>query len=216
MAKNDNRNYNYEPGTAGKRKEFDVILSFADTGSSIVDLGCGDGTLLDLLVKERGCRAAGIELSPSGVAVCQGKGLDVRTGRIDEPLPFADDQFDISICSVSIQMVMYPEVLLREMKRISKKIIISFPNFAFYRNRLQLLLDGSMPKHMLFGYNWYDTGHIHQLSIRDFEQLVARTGGLRIVSCAGHLAGNPLKKFLVRRHPNLFQNLPVCLLEKSC
>jgi methionine biosynthesis protein MetW len=83
-------------------------------------------------------------------------------------------QFDYAICNVTIQMVMYPEVLLSEMKRISHYQIISFPNFANWRNRLDLLLKGRMPKPMLFGYDWYNTGHIHQLSLKDFLDLAEK------------------------------------------
>lgn len=215
MARGDNRNYNYQNGAPSKRKEFSLIVSLAAPGSRVVDLGCGDGVLLDMLVQEKDCICAGIELAPSGVAVCREKGLAVSEGRIDEPLPFADNQFDLAVCNVSMQMVMYPEVLLSEMKRIAPRLIISFPNFAFYRNRLELALGGRMPRKMLFGYNWYDTGHIHQFSIRDFEALVEKTGGLRIVQRFNQEGNHPVKKFLINQYPNLFQVLPVFLLERS-
>ena len=114
---------------------------------------------------------------------------------IDEPLSYADNEFDLSICHITIQMVMYPEVLLKEMKRISKFQIISFPNFAFYKNRMDLLFNGRMPKPMLFGYKWFSTGHIHQFSLKDFEYLVGNIGGLKITSKNFISSKNVLKIF---------------------
>lgn len=169
---NDNRNYKYNIDSSSKRAEFDQILKWIKKGSSVIDLGCGDGTLLFLLKKEKLIKKAdGIEISKSGVASAQKKKLNVWQGRIDILLAkIKDKSYDYAICNVTLQMVMYPEILIKEMRRISKKQIVSFPNFAFLPNRLDLLFRGRMPKVMLFGYQWYSTGHIHQLSIRDFEE----------------------------------------------
>lgn len=177
---NDNRNYNYADFPSEKRVEYDKVASLLAPGSKVLDLGCGNGSLMEVMIAEKQCTCAGMELSPSGVEACRAKGLQVTGGRIDEPLPYADNEFDVAVCNVTIQMVMYPEVLLAEMKRVARRQIISFPNFAYFRNRLDLLLHGHMPRRMLFGYQWYNTGHIHQLSISDYEALVKHTGGLRI------------------------------------
>ena len=123
-------------------------------------------------MEKKKAQVEGIEISPSGVEVCRSKGLKVRQGRIDEGLPWADDAFDIAVCNVTLQMVMYPEKLLSEMGRVATRQIVSFPNFANIRNRLELFLYGRMPKAMLFGHTWWNTGHIHQLSIQDFKELV--------------------------------------------
>lgn len=146
---------------------------------------------------------------------CKASGLNVQVGSIDQKLPVGDNTFDYAICNVTIQMVMYPEVLLSEMKRIAKHQIISFPNFSFYKNRIDLLLNGRMPLSGLFGYNWYDTGHIHQLSIKDFNLLVNHIGGLEILERKSVKSGNPLKDFLIQSFPNLFEQIPVFLLRKS-
>lgn len=213
-AGNDNRNYDYSRVPVEERKEYTVIAGLVPRGATVLDLGCGNGSLLALLRDTRGAIGVGIELAESGVAAARAKGLDARVGRIDEPLPFADNAFDVAVCNVTLQMVLYPETLLSEMRRVARRQIVSFPNFGFYRNRLDLLLHGRMPRPMLFGYSWYGTGHIHQLSMADFEQLVAELGGLRIVNRVLELSGNPLKKFLMRQYPNLFQVLPVYELEK--
>jgi methionine biosynthesis protein MetW len=212
---NDNRNYDFSQVPDGDRKEFQVIANLIPSGSSVVDLGCGNGTLLQQLKKERSAAVKGIELTASGVNACIAKGLDVLQGRIDAQLPFANNSFDYAICNVTIQMVMYPEILLSEMKRIARFQIISFPNFAFYRNRLQLIVHGAMPKHMLFGYNWYNTGHVHQLSLTDFRNLCSDVGGLIERGLYTVPVGNSFKQTLMKKFPNLFMLLPIILLEKT-
>lgn len=211
---NDNRNYDYSNTPSEEREEYKLICEMVEPNSKVIDLGCGNGSLLEKLVKEKKVIGEGVELVSSGVDACKKKGLKVIQGRIDERLPFDDNSFDYSICNVTIQMVMYPEVLLSEMKRISKYQIISFPNFAYYKNRLDLLFKGRMPKPMLFGYKWYNTGHIHQLSIKDFYELVNDVMGLRILKVNALVSRNRLKNFLLKFFPNVFQILHVFLLEK--
>jgi len=211
---NDNRNYDYTRHPDSDRSEYPVIVSWIPAGARVLDLGCGNGALLARLTAEKGVTGTGVELSPSGVRVCRERGLNVVEGRIDETLPFADDAFDYAVCNVTIQMVMYPEVLLREMKRVARYQIVSFPNFAFWRNRIDLLLNGRMPKRMLFEYTWYATGHIHQLSFRDFRELTEAVGGLRVVRRYDERSGSLLRRILMTRWPNLFQMLGIVLLEK--
>lgn len=166
---NDNRNYYYKMDSYSKRKEYQIIAQLIPAGSTAVDLGCGDGTLLSML-KKKNIKGEGIDISNSAIKSAQHKGIKAKTGRIDVPLNYyRNKQFDYAICNVTLQMVMYPEVLLHEMKRIAKYQIVSFPNFAFILNRLDLLVFGRMPQFMMSGYHWFSTGHIHQLSIKDFE-----------------------------------------------
>ena len=172
----DNRKYEYKANRSAHREEFSKIVDWIPEGSRVVDLGCGEGSLLKLLVEKKKVTVEGIEISLSGVEVCKSKGLEVRQGRIDEGLPWVDDAFDYAVCNVTLQMVMYPEKLLSEMSRVATRQIVSFPNFANIRNRLELFLFGRMPKAMLFGHTWWNTGHIHQLSIADFKELVKKTG----------------------------------------
>lgn len=212
---NDNRNYDFAHAPDDERKEFSLIAGLVPPGSSVVDLGCGNGSLLRKLEREKQVRGCGIELSKSGVRVCNEKGLNVRQGRIDEPLPFRDNEFEYALCSVTIQMVMYPEVLLREMKRIARYQILSFPNFGFYKNRLDMFFNGRMPKPMLFGYRWHSTGHIHQLSMTDFLDLVRDVGGLQVADRILEHSNNPFKDVLMQTFPNLFQVLFIFLLEKT-
>ena len=201
---NDNRNYDYSSAFREEREEYKLICEMTEPNSRVIDLACGNGSLLVKLIKEKNIKGEGVELSSSGVEACKKKGLKVIQGRIDEKLPFDDNTFDYSICNVTIQMVMYPEILLSEMKRISKYQIVSFPNFCHYKNRLDLLLKGRMPKPMLFGYKWYSTGHIHQLSIKDFYELLNDVGELKVLKVKNLIGTNPIKRFIAMYLPNLF------------
>jgi methionine biosynthesis protein MetW len=212
---NDNRRYDYSAHAVEDRYEYGPIAAFIEHGSSVVDLGCGNGSLMARIAAERSAVVRGVELSASGVEACTRKGLSVIHGSIDQPMPFRDDEFDYAVCNVTMQMVMYPEVLLREMKRIAKRQIVSFPNFANWRNRMELLFHGRMPQSMLYGYPWYSTGHIHQFSVNDFYELAASVGGLRIVGHHYETTRNPVENVLLTRFPNLFQKIPIYLLEKT-
>lgn len=168
---NDNRSYKYD-NIFYNRHEFLTIKKWIPSNSRIIDLGCGNGALIKYL-SQSNIDAIGIEISESGIEHCLNNNLNVIHGSIDSKDTYEiyrDNQFNYSICNVTIQMVNYPEILINEMKRISEYQIISFPNFAYLENRLDLLLNGLMPRKMLYGYKWYNTGHIHQLSIRDFKR----------------------------------------------
>ena len=212
---NDNRNYDYSNFSDEARQEYDIIVKYIQPNTNVLDLGCGNGSLLMRLKKEKMINDHGLEVSESGIAICKKNGLNVQYGRIDEKLPFQDNQFDYAICNVTIQMVMYPEVLLREMKRVSRYQIISFPNFAFWKNRLELLFRGRMPSRMLFGYTWYSTGHIHQLSMKDFHQLVRTVGGLTIIDSWVDRSSIAARNYLNVLMPNLFQLLAIYLMKKN-
>ncbi|MHB1048999.1 MAG: methionine biosynthesis protein MetW [Bacteroidota bacterium] len=213
-AANDNRKYDYSSHPDMERYEYPIIISMIPQNASVADLGCGNGALLARLKKEKNVTETGVEISSSGIEICKKRGLNVQYGRIDERLPFDDNTFDYAVCNVTIQMVMYPEVLLREMKRIARYQIVSFPNFAFWRNRLDLLVNGRMPRRMLFEYSWYSTGHIHQLSLKDFYDLVHDVGGLQVVRRYDERSDSIIKNALMKKFPNLFQMLGIFLLEK--
>jgi methionine biosynthesis protein MetW len=212
--KTDNRLYDYSSWVNENRDEYDYIISFIKPGSIIIDLGCGNGSLIQRLIKEKNCTVSGIELSDSGVQVCKSKNLNVTKGSIDQDLPFEDNSFDYAVCNVTLQMVMFPEKLMSEMKRIARFQVVSFPNFGFYKNRLDLLLKGIMPPKALFGYSWYNTGHIHLFSIKDFYTLINHVGGLKTEVHTFTKTKSPVSNYLMELIPNLFQLIPIFLLSK--
>lgn len=207
----DNRNYVWDNEEISIRPEYPYIERWITNNAKVIDLGCGNGSLLYILKEKKNISEFGIEISESGVKICKKKGLNVRKGRIDVEFDdVSNDFFDYAICNVTLQMVMYPEITLKEMRRVAKYQIISFPNFAFFTNRLELLIKGRMPRRLLYGYNWYNTGHIHQLSINDFRETIT-TLRLNIKDCIYIGRFRKLKCIF----PNLFASEAIFLLEKN-
>lgn len=212
---NDNRNYKYNLFAKSNRNEYQVIVKWISRGSRVIDLGCGDGSLLSLL-KKKGIIGEGVDVSESAVKATRKKGIKAKQGRIDVPLEYKNQEFDYAICNVTLQMVMYPEVLLTEMRRIARRQIISFPNFAFILNRLDMLINGRMPKVMIPGYEWYSMGHIHQLSIRDFEDFIKKNN-IRILD-QKHIFPERLLFVpgrLLNFFPNLFASTAIFYLQSN-
>lgn len=212
MQKNDNRNYKFGKNSSSDRGEYPLIEKWIKQNSSVIDLGAGDGSLLKRLLINKHIQPYGIEISKSGINSASEKGIELEQGRIDVKLPYKNKQFDYAICNVTIQMVMYPEILLKEMHRISKQQIVTFPNFAFILNRLELLFKGRMPQTMIPGYEWYSTGHIHQLSINDYREFCLNNH-IQIKS-ENHIFPQSLfgsTKVVLRNYPNLFASTAVFL-----
>ncbi|QOJ28196.1 MAG: methyltransferase domain-containing protein [Ignavibacteriales bacterium] len=212
---NDNRKYDYTGHEVLERREFPVIMEMVRQGSSVCDLGCGNGTLMVKLRDELGCKVNGMELAGSGVEVCRKKRLEVLQGSIDQTLPWGDKEFDYAVCNVTLQMVERPEKLLEEMERIAKYSIISFPNFGYWRNRIEMLLNGKMPRKMLFGYNWYSTGHIHQLGLADFLEYISGRPGASVEKIVPAPTESVFADSLGAVFPSLFAYIPVILIRNE-
>ena len=146
-----------------------AILEWIHQGSSVLDLGCGDGELLDLLVKERHVKAQGIEIDEHAIYQCVAKGLSVFHEDIDHGLSdYANQCFDFVILNQSFQQVKKPDSVLREALRVGRNVIVGFPNFAHYQARLQIFFRGKTPVTPSLPYEWHDTPNLHFLSISDF------------------------------------------------
>jgi methionine biosynthesis protein MetW len=210
---NDNRKYNFALRSTGIRAEYSVIRNWIPKGSRVLDLGCGDGSLLKYLIKKK-ISGEGVEISESGVQSAKYKKIKARRGRADEVQPFKDKEFDYAICNVTLPVLMYPEVCMSEMRRVSKKQIISFSNFGFFDNRIDLLINGRMPRPMLFGYKWHTTGLIHQLSIADFEDY-CRKNGYKITKKYFFIIDRfgPIPKFILSLFPNMWAITGIYMLE---
>ncbi|HXX34486.1 MAG TPA: methionine biosynthesis protein MetW [Thermodesulfobacteriota bacterium] len=149
--------------------EYKAILEWVKWGASVLDLGCGDGELLALLVRERSAKAQGIEIDERAIYECVAKGLSVFHEDIDNGLSdYADHSFDYVILNQSFQQVKKPDIVLQEALRVGKEVIIGFPNFAHYRGRLQIFFKGKTPVTPSLPYEWHDTPNLHFLSISDF------------------------------------------------
>jgi methionine biosynthesis protein MetW len=149
-----------------------LIANNIPEGSKVLDVGSGDGMLLEYLRREKNVFGRGIELSPDGVNQSIAKGLSVIQGNAEEEIShFPDDSFDYVILSQTLQAMDRPDKILNELLRIGKRAIVSFPNFGYWRVRLHLMLKGKMPVTKSLDYPWYSTPNIHFCTIRDFIDL---------------------------------------------
>lgn len=162
------------------RGDLDLILQLIPAGARVLDLGCGDGLLLERLRAERGVQGRGVERDPRAVVECMRRGIPVFQGDLDEGLAdFPDKSFDVVVISHTLQQVHHPQRLLREAARVANQIVVGFPNFGHWQIRFGLLLTGRMPKSSILPHEWYDTPNIHLLTIADFEDY-CRHEGLRV------------------------------------
>ena len=155
------------------RYDLQIIASWIDPSSHVLDLGCGNGELLRYLKDKKKVTGSGIELKEEKVANCIEKGLTVLQGDINEEVPdYPDQTFDYVILSQTLQQVYEPDTLIRAIMRIGKRGIVSFPNFSHWTCRMQLLASGYAPVTKQLPYEWYNTPNIRVITIKDFRKFI--------------------------------------------
>lgn len=160
-----------------RRIDYTLIKDLVPVGSTVLDLACGHGELLSELIAEKQVRGSGVEIDQQAVEACIAKGLSVFHGDLDAGLADYNDQsHDVVILSLSLQQLRRPKVIVREMVRVGRLAIISFPNFAHWLTRSQLFFGGRMPVSRDLPYQWWDTPNIHLCTIRDFRALCEAEG----------------------------------------
>jgi methionine biosynthesis protein MetW len=175
------------------REDFAEILKLVRPGARVLDVGCEDGELLELLTREKGVDGQGLEISPQGVAAGLARGLAVVQGDGDRDLDhFPTRAFDYAILSKTLQQMREPRHVLSELLRVADQAVVSVPNFAHWKVRLFLLLRGRMPETGALPEPWYSTPNIHLCTLKDFVDLCDDLG-IRIDACASLADGKPAR-----------------------
>lgn len=197
----------------GLHLNYSIITNMIEKGSDVLDLGCGDGTLLKML-KNKGINARGIDINQDNIVKCLEKGLSVFQGDIDEGLhEYPDKSYDYVVLNQTLQSTEKPDYVMEEMLRVGKKIVVSFPNFAYWRVRFYLMFHGKMPKSNILPFEWYDTPNIHLLTIRDFYDF-ARKHGFTIEEKICMRKAKVRSSFIHKMFDNLFTEEVIFLCSK--
>ena len=190
------------------------INDWISRDSKVLDLGCGDGSLLNDLRKEKSASGLGIEIDAEKIKSCLKKGISVIEQDIDSGLEnFGNQSFDYVVMSQSIQALKKPEVALEEIVRIGKECIVSIPNFANIKCRLQLFFKGQMPVSSALPHNWYSTPNLHLCSLEDFEKLCKKSNIKIVERKLSKINGE--ESILMKLLPNLFSEVALYKLVKE-
>jgi methionine biosynthesis protein MetW len=194
---------------AAARPDFAAIAAWIPQGASVLDLGCGDGSLLRYLKDTRRVRGYGVEISDANIVACIRNGVNVIQGDLESGLSgFESNAFDFVLLSQTLQATRHTEPLVQEMLRVGREGIVSFPNFGYWRNRLNVLR-GNMPVSRELPYQWYDTPNVHLCTLHDFEEFC---DGHRVTVLARRvMTGNSEVHML----PNLLGSLAVYRFKRS-
>ena len=161
---------------ATERADFDLIASWVQPGESVLDLGCGDGSLLKRLIDERGAAGYGVELEGAAVLAAIANDINVIQGDLEQGLAgFDDGTFNHVVLSRTLQTVRHTERILGEMLRVGREAVVSFPNFAYWKNRMAVM-GGRMPVSEDLPFEWFDTPNLRFFTLLDFEALCAKMG----------------------------------------
>ncbi|GIZ52167.1 methionine biosynthesis protein MetW [Noviherbaspirillum aridicola] len=191
------------------RADLAFIAHWVRPASHVLDLGCGDGVMLDYLQSDKHCIGYGVEIDDNKIPACVGRGVSVIQQDLEAGLAmFADDAFDTVLCLSALQMMKNVEDVLAEIARVGREAIVSFPNFAYWPHRFALLR-GRMPVSKSLPYEWYDTPNVRCATIFDFQELANKVG-LEVLECIALHEGNPVK-FM----PNWRGSLAVFRLRKK-
>ena len=197
------------------KNEFQVIAELIEKEKKVLDVGCGDGTLMEFLKNNKKTNIRGLEISKSKVQECVAKGLTVIEGNAEKDLAqFPDKSFDYVVLSQTLQAFLDPELVINELLRVGKKAIVTIPNFGYWRIRLHLLLKGTMPITKTLPDEWYNTPNIHMCSIKDFFHFVKS----RDIKIFKSLAINNQNTSIINDSnltiKNFFADLGIFLIEK--
>ncbi len=198
-----------------KRKDLEAILAYIEEGSRVLDIGCGDGSLLYTLKKIKNIQAFGLELDEEKVAECVSKGLSVIQYDLNKGLPdYQDKAFDFIILSQTLQQVARPDQAIKEVVRVGKKAIVSVPNFGYWKCRFDLMFKGRTPVTKALPHMWYNTPNLRVLTISDFMDF-CKDIGIKIIKTIPLSSSNGEAKKIIKLLPNLRADYCVFMLEEK-
>ena len=197
------------------KTEFKVISDLINQDSNVLDVGCGDGILMEYLLKQKKVNIRGIEISKSKVQNCIAKGLTIIEGDAEKDLrQFPDKSFDYVVLSQTLQAFLNPDNVMNELLRIGKQAVVTIPNFGYWKIRFHLLFKGTMPITKTLPDEWYNTPNLHMCTIKDFFHFV-KSKDIKIFKS---LALNNLNTSIINESnlgvKNLFADLGIFLIEK--
>ncbi len=197
------------------KHEFKIIADLIENNSRVIDVGCGDGVLMDFLKKNKNIDVRGLEISKEKVQKCISKGLTVIEGNAESDLQqFPNQSFDYAILSQTLQAFLNPETVINELLRIGKKAIVTIPNFGYWRVRFHLLFKGTMPITETLPDQWYNTANLHMCTIKDFFNF-AKEKNFKIKNS---LALNKEEVSIIKssnlNFKNFFADLGIFIIEK--
>jgi len=197
------------------KNEFKVIADLIEKNKKVLDVGCADGILMKFLKDNKNINIRGLEISKEKVQECIAKGLTVIEGNAEKDLKqFPDKSFDFVVLNQTLQAFLNPELVLNELLRVGKKVIITIPNFGYWKVRFHLLLKGTMPITKTLPDEWYNTPNLHMCTIKDFVHFVK----FRDIKIFKSIALNNLNTSLINNGnleiKNLSANLGIFLIEK--
>lgn len=200
--------------TQGLRLNYSIITEIIDKSAKVLDLGCGDGSLLAQLIKEKGVNGIGVEINQDSAISAMEKGLSVIQGDIDEGLKgFDDKEYDWVILNQTLQSTEKPDYVVDEMLRVGKKVVVSFPNFAYWKVRFYLFFTGHMPKSKVLPFEWYNTPNIHLLTVNDFYEFCEKRD-IKILQSVFMTKANVKKNFFIRSLSNVFAEEVIFVISK--
>ena len=203
------------PESTDIRFDLRIIASTIESGSRVLDLGCGNGDLLAWLADNKQVTGTGIEQDKTKAAACIARGLSVLQGDLNAEVDdYPDCSFDYVILSQTLQQVLEPARLLYSLARIGRKVIVSFPNFSHYSIRLQLLFQGIAPKNVQLPYSWYDSPNIRVITLKDFRKFARDVGYniLREIAISSDPASSEGR--IIRNFTNIRAAYGIYIIEK--
>lgn len=195
------------------RLDQELAERWIQPNSRVLDLGCGDGSLLKHLQTKLGVSGYGIEIDPDNITEAIGKGLSIIEQDLNDGLArFADNSFDTVVMARALQAVKNPDKLLLDMLRVGREVVVTFPNFAYWQNRFYLGIKGLMPVSESLPYEWYDTPNIHLCTFQDFEAL-CKVHQIRIINRYAVSDDNKIT-YLMKKFPNFFADVAIYRVSK--